>query len=119
MFGPTRSPRSPLTDVAAALRRAAELTLAFATLESYDLDDLRPGRSTQPERQDARPELQHAPAFPEPAPDPHRMPLRSRAAGRRPGTTPRPTQVCTTPLAKRPTREHGLDRPSARTGNQR
>ena len=49
MFPSTAVATAPaLPSLRAALRQAAELTVAFATLESYTLDDVLPARQTGP-----------------------------------------------------------------------
>jgi hypothetical protein len=86
MFPPTpqtiRPARSSWRD---AVRVAADRAVAFVTLESYSL---------------ASP---HA-AVAEPAPHPHREPLRHPRRVRRPGEAAPRAQHCVTPLSARPRR---------------
>jgi hypothetical protein len=103
---PSEPPRRTLR---AALRHAAELTVAFATLESYTLADLRRRPSELKVEAAATPStvagLKPGPsaAGPSsgPATHPHRRaPLADRTLPRRPGTiTPR-EQLCHTPLPR-------------------
>lgn len=108
MFPPASdSDRHTPRSLRAALRNAADLAVAFMTLESYGLDDLRPGRSTRPD------DLTTGPAddaalrpgvFPDaraaagPSSHTHRRELRAPSRTRRPGAVVLREQPCTTPL---------------------
>ena len=107
MFSSTPDPtRSVPRSLRAALRNAADLAVAFVTLEGYGLDDLRPGRPSSSdvhtgESTDdaaARPGAPWAePAAVDPK-HPHRRSLRTHPRERRPGIAPRAEELCTTPL---------------------
>jgi hypothetical protein len=82
MFSPTADPRPVKRSLRDAVRRAADLVVAFATLA----DELRP-------RDHADDLVGH---------HPHRQPLVAPSRARRPGAVPSRAQSCTTPVAERP-----------------
>lgn len=124
MFPPTHDPDRPATrSLRTAIRDAADLAIAFLTLESYGLDDVRPARSmrathghhgAQPDDAAADPGTPRAsraavgaelllttpqpPASPASAAHAHRRGLRAPERGRRPGTVRPRAQHCLTPV---------------------
>ncbi len=108
MFPPAaEQDRSAPRSLRAKLRNAADLAVAFMTLESYGLEDLLPARSLGP---DAHSGIRdEAVVRPGPAPgvraavelaaSAHRRELRTPARTRRPGTVAVREQPCTTPLS--------------------
>jgi len=121
MFSPDLAPDLPRTSAFAspaaptswrgALRHAADLTLAFTTLESYSVEDVwPPRRRAVPEAAPTAPGADAAAAaVPQqerrridpqtPQPSRRRPPAPSR---RRPGATRAPVQPCVTPVATAP-----------------
>jgi hypothetical protein len=80
MFPATEPPLRTAGGLRAALRRAVDVAIAFATLEDGDEPAVAP------------------------AAHPHRRPLRAPARTRRPGAARARPQDCTTPLLTRPPR---------------
>lgn len=127
MFPPAHDPSRPaVRSVRSAIRNAADLAIAFMTLEGYGLDDLRPARiprggshpgspddaaaspsTSSGSRAAAGRELPPAPRTqlassqqPLDVQHPRRSGLRSSARSRRPGVVPASEQHCLTPLAR-------------------
>ena len=110
MFPPApESGRSAPRPLRVKLRNAADLAIAFMTLESYGLDDLRPARFSGADGPFGAP-VDDAATHPGEAPDAraaagttlahsHRRELRAHSRARRPGTVVLREQPCTTPLA--------------------
>jgi hypothetical protein len=93
MFSPTSNLRPAPSTWRAAVRRAVDLTVAFATLESAtSARDLIPHRE-DPARSSACP---HGP-IDTPTSSPHRAPLRAPLRPGRSGTVPARAQYCLTP----------------------
>jgi hypothetical protein len=92
MFPPTPNTRPARPSWREAVRRSADLAVAFLTLESYDLSGPRGPVS-------------------DPAPHPHRKPLRASTRRSRPGAIAPRVQHCVTPLEarqRRATKQHTL-----------
>jgi len=107
MFSPSSNPRIAPRPWRQAVRRAVDLTVAFATLES----------AASPRELFSRDASPHTGACPHglidaSAPHPHRTPLRRSARPGRPGTVPSRAQDCLVPLAGRP--RHRSAHPSSR-----
>jgi len=107
MFSPSSNPRNATRPWRQAVRRAVDLTVAFATLES----------ATSARELFSRDASPHASTCPHglldaSAPHPHRMPLRRQARPGRPGTVPSRAKDCLVPHAGRP--RHRSAHPSAR-----
>jgi hypothetical protein len=105
MFSPILTPGSPRASWRKALRRAVDLAVAFATLESYALPERGP-------RGPADPTLR-APRSADPARSahPHRAPLRAPRRPRRPGRVVPRAQHCVAPLPSgAPRRRRALER---------
>ena len=106
MFSPTPDPSRPATrSLRAAIRNAADLAIAFVTLESYGLDDLRPARASTADGHPGSTPADDAAARPGASgtrraavAHPHRTTLRPQPRPGRPGTSPRREQLCLTPL---------------------
>jgi hypothetical protein len=93
MFSPTTNPRPAPSTWRAAVRRAVDLTVAFATLESATSARDLMSRREEPARPSACPHgLVDTPAL-----SPHRAPLRAPLRPGRPGTVPARAQHCLTP----------------------
>jgi hypothetical protein len=86
MFGPPSSSTTP-TGWQQAVRRALDVTIAFATLDSYGIDGPRDAAPDPP-----------SPQGPPPQEHPHRAPLTAPRPPRRPGAGRRPPVRCVTPL---------------------
>jgi hypothetical protein len=107
MFSPSSNPRIATRPWRQAVRRAVDLAVAFATLES----------ATSAREISSRDASHHPSTCPHglldaSAPHPHRMPLRRQARPGRPGTVPARAQDCLVPLAGRP--RHRSAHPSVR-----
>jgi len=105
MFSPILTPGSPRAWWRKALRRAVDLAVAFATLESYALPERGP-------RGPADPTLR-APRSADPARSahPHRAPLRAPRRAQRPGRVVPRAQHCVAPLSSgAPRRRRALER---------
>jgi len=93
MFSPTSNPRPAPPSWRAAVRRAVDLTVAFATLESVPT-----ARDLMPRREDPAPSSTCPHGLVDiPAPHPHRAPLRAPERLRRAGRVPARAQQCLTP----------------------
>jgi hypothetical protein len=100
MFSPISNPRPAPPNWREAVRRAVDLTVAFATLESATTArDLWP-RGEDSARSGTSP---HGPVG-IPAPHPHRTPLRAAVRPGRAGTVLAQPQQCLTPHTGRPRR---------------
>jgi hypothetical protein len=86
MFGPPSSSTTP-TGWQQAVRRALDVTIAFATLDSYGIDGPRDAAPDPP-----------SPQGPPPQEHPHRAPLTAPRPPRRPGAGRRRPVRCVTPL---------------------
>jgi hypothetical protein len=100
MFSHTSHPRTRPQTTLSAVRRAVDMVVAFATLESAtSLREILPRREPWPAPSTCPRDLLDAPA-----PHPHRGPLRLRARQGRPGAVPARAQDCTPPGIGRPRR---------------
>jgi hypothetical protein len=108
MFSPASNPRPAAPSWRATVRRAVDLAVAFATLESATTarDLWSGGMEATPAS--ASP---HGPVD-VPAPHPHRAPLSAPVRPGRAGTVPAQTQRCVTPHRAHP--RHRSAHPSAR-----
>ena len=93
MFSPTSNPRTAAPSWFTAARRAVDLAVAFATLESATTARDLWLRREDPARSSTCP---HG-LIDVPAPHPHRAPLRAPVRPGRPGRVPARAQHCLTP----------------------
>jgi hypothetical protein len=108
MFSPAPNPRPAAPSWRATVRRAVDLAVAFATLESCTTaSDLWSG-GTDAAPASASP---HGPVE-HPAPHPHRVPLSAQVRPGRAGTVPARTHCCITPHRAHPRQRSA--HPSAR-----
>ena len=98
MFSPASNPRPAASSWRATVRRAVDLAVAFATLESATTArDLWSGGADA-----ASPSTSPHGHVEHPAPHPHRAPLRAPLRPGRAGTVPARTHCCITPQRAHP-----------------